>query len=38
MKFVPDISADIFAEGRVVLENVVTLSFSLSVGSSGFIC
>ena len=34
----PDISADIFAERGVVPEDVVTLSFSLSVGSSGLIC
>ena len=33
----PDISADIFAEWGVLPEDVVTLSFSLSVGWSELI-
>ena len=32
VKFMSDISIDIFAEGRLVPEDVVMLSFSLSVG------
>ena len=37
-KFVSDISADVFAEGGVIPENVVTLSISFSVGYAGPIC
>ena len=33
-----DISADVFAEGGVIPENVVTLSISFSAGYAGLIC
>ena len=33
-----DISADVFAEGGVIPENVITLLISFSVGYTGSIC